>query len=74
MTLVVTGLRRGELEAPRWRDVDFGDGWLTAATGDSKNDKAEPLPLRGDLIEELKAWHAGSGKVDGKTRVFRVPQ
>ncbi|NOX59985.1 MAG: site-specific integrase [Planctomycetes bacterium] len=73
MTLVLTGLRRGELEALRWRDVDLSDCWLTVPAGKAKNRKAEPLPLRADLVTELKEWHTESGKVDGSVKVFRVP-
>jgi len=49
-TLVMTGLRRGELEGLTWGDVstDGPQAWLTVRACVAKNGKAESIPLRPD--------------------------
>lgn len=51
-TLVFAGLRIGELQHLRWRDVDLATGWLRV--GDSKTDAGRRrVKIRGALRDEL---------------------
>jgi integrase len=74
-TLVLTGLRRGELAQLRWSDVRLDDqqAWLTVRPSASKNGKTETLPIRADLAADLRAWQAECGEPAADARVFRVP-
>jgi integrase len=57
-TLILAGLRIGELCALRWRDVDLANGWLTV--GESKTDAGRRrVKLRGALRDELVSVRAG---------------
>jgi integrase len=72
-TLVYTGLRRGELEALEVRHLDL-DGprpCLVLPPSVTKNKRGADLPLRADLVGDLKAWLAATGKT-GPDRVFKV--
>lgn len=52
---LATGLRRAELAALRWQDIDFEAGTLFVAHG--KGDKSEPVAIFGDdAIDALKQW------------------
>ena len=75
MTLVLTGLRRGELDAIRWGDLQLDDPqvWVTIPASVAKNRKADALPIRADLAAELRAWRDGAGKLSDSDRVFNVP-
>lgn len=55
-TLLLTGLRRGELLGLRDRDVDLTDGLLTVLKG--KFGKTRFVPLAADLTERLRAYRA----------------
>ena len=59
-TLVLTGLRRGELASltigQLYLDEDLP--YAELAAGDSKNREAATLPLRADLAADLRAWLA----------------
>ncbi|MGD8452198.1 MAG: tyrosine-type recombinase/integrase [Phycisphaerae bacterium] len=75
-TLVLTGLRRGELAALLWGDLSL-DGkapTLTVRAAVAKNRKAETLPIRADLAESLRAWRADCGDGAASGPVFRVPK
>lgn len=48
-----TGMRKGEILALRWRDVDLVKGTLRVE--DSKNGEKRSLPLTGRALEALKA-------------------
>lgn len=81
-TLVVaacyTGMRRGELLALRWSDVDLVDGWAMVRT--SKNGKPRKVPVRGPALNALLEYKAGIDEERGnvvdihasKRRVFGV--
>ncbi len=75
-TLILTGLRRGELADLRWADLDLDDtqAWLTVRASISKNGKEETLPLRNDLAQALKAWRVESGNPGDGAPVFVVPK
>ncbi|PQM53759.1 site-specific integrase [Mycolicibacter virginiensis] len=70
-----TGMRRGEVLALRWRDVDLKRGVVTVAgtlsgTGkalrreaSAKTDSSHrPLPLSADLVAALKLWQGEQAK------------
>jgi integrase len=72
-TLVLTGLRRGELEALEVRHLKL-DGLrpcLTLPPAVTKNRKGADIPLRPDLVGDLREWIAATGK-GGEDRVFKV--
>jgi len=75
-TLVLTGLRRGELAGLTWGDLDLNgsSAWLTVRAGMSKNGKTETLPVRADLADGLRAWRADCGNDADTARVFKVPK
>lgn len=56
-TLLATGLRRAELAALRWADVDFENGVITVAHG--KGDKTRQAAIYGETgaaLDALRAW------------------
>ena len=54
-----TGIRRGELTAIRWSQVDFESGFITLERGETKNDEARSAPIiDGDMRELLLAAKA----------------
>lgn len=54
-TLLLTGLRRAELRALKWRDVDFANGVITVRHG--KGDKAREVAIYSQAaLEALRAW------------------
>jgi integrase len=49
-------MRRGELAAIQWPQVDFESGYITLEKGETKNDDARSVPiLEGDMCELLMA-------------------
>lgn len=54
VTAANTGLRRGELGALTWGDVDLDEGVLTVRASIAKSKKAAHLPLHPDVIRELR--------------------
>jgi len=76
-TLVLTGLRRGELEKTRIRDVDLDPAGpnirLPATT--TKNRKAATIPLRADLASDMEAWLSGLEEgTSSDAGLFTVPK
>ena len=59
-TLVLTGLRRGELASITvgQLDLDADPPSLVLAAADEKNREGSTLPLRADLAADLRAWLA----------------
>ena len=55
ITLLKTGMRRGELFNLKWKDVYLTDGYLSAT--DTKNGKSRHIPLHPALHQTLKAWN-----------------
>jgi len=56
VTGYITGLRRGEITAIQWQQVDFEAGMITLDKGETKNDEPRSVPiLDGDMRELLVA-------------------
>lgn len=81
-TLVLTGLRRGELASLTIESIilDEASPYAILAAGDEKNRKGSEIPLRADLVAELRHWIADkrksfSGRSDefGQQPLFSVP-
>lgn len=67
-TLIMAGLRIGELCALRWRDVDLANGWITV--GESKTAAGRrKVKIRGALRDELLTIRAAAS-VDPDAFVF----
>ncbi|MEM7675436.1 MAG: site-specific integrase [Myxococcota bacterium] len=63
-----TGLRRGELFALRWNDIDFSDGSVRVVRsvyrgrlGPTKNGKERTVPMTSTLAKRLKIHRVGRG-------------
>ena len=50
-----TGIRRGELMALRWEDVDFDNAQLVIRAAHSKTAESRVVPLNLDVIESLRS-------------------
>jgi len=51
-----TGLRRGELLALTWRDLDLSGARLTVRAGAAKGGRARVVPLNTEVVRVLRAW------------------
>jgi integrase len=56
-----TGLRRGELLALRWRDVDLGLRMLTVVAASAKNGQTRRVPLNREATDLLTRWRTQQG-------------
>ena len=81
-TLVLTGLRRGELASLTVGAIalDETSPYAILAAGDEKNRKGSEIPLRADLVAELREWIAdkrkafsGSSDEFSQQPLFSVP-
>jgi integrase len=63
-TLVLTGLRKGELASLTvgQLDLDADPPFLVLDAADEKNRQGNSIPLRGDLAADLRAWVAEKAK------------
>jgi integrase len=84
---VLTGLRRGEIESLTIDHLrlDGPTAFLSMKPGDTKNREAVDVPLRADLVDELKQWvelktrsrstlKIKSASIDRNQRLFNVPK
>jgi integrase len=73
-TAILTGLRRGELAALEVRHLTLSGPrpCVTLPGGETKNGEATDLPLRADLVEDLRKWLEATGK-GAADMLFRVP-
>lgn len=55
-----TGLRRGELLALMWKDVNLKTKWLTVAGTTSKNNQTRRVPLNVEAAAILQGWNRQS--------------
>ncbi len=51
-----TGLRRGELLALSWKDVNLHEGILTVRSHSAKTGDTRHVPLNGEALETLQRW------------------
>jgi integrase len=81
-TLVLTGLRRGELASLSIGslELDAPMPYAVLAAGDEKNGQGSEIPLRADLVAELREWVAekragftGSDSEFSNLQLFAVP-
>jgi integrase len=73
LVLVLTGIRRGELQALRWSDVDFVEEVLRVR--DSKTeDGIRSIALPGGLMEALWQWRRQTSYQGDQERVFCNPK
>jgi integrase len=62
---VTTGLRRSELFALKWKDVDFQTKQIHVTRSIVQNvngiwkteSSQKPVPVHDDLVETLRQWH-----------------
>ncbi len=52
-----TGLRRGELFALRWHDVDIGNEIITLRGSENKSGRTRHIPLNSTALQTLTAWN-----------------
>jgi integrase len=55
-----TGMRRGELFAMRWADVDLTRAIVTVRGGDAKSGQTRHIPLNTEAVAVLSAWKTGA--------------
>jgi integrase len=86
-TLVLTGLRKGELASLTvgQLELDGATPYAVLNAADEKNRQGSSVPLRGDLADDLRDWIAdtpaattlrlrrGDNNTDLNRRLFRVP-
>ena len=79
---VTTGLRRSELFALKWQDVDFENRQLRVTrsivnrvVGPCKTESSQkPVPAHDELLEALRQWHKQSRYQSPESWVFASPQ
>jgi integrase len=82
MLAVTTGLRRSELFALKWKDVDFENKQLHVTrsivdrvVGACKTESSQkPVPAHDGLIEVLRGWHHQTPYQSPESWVFASPQ
>ena len=53
----VTGMRRGELMAAQWEDIDLESGFLVVRAANSKTSEGRTIPLNGEAREILRSFN-----------------
>ncbi len=76
LVALMTGLRRNELKELRWSDVDLDSARpvLRVRASTTKNKKAAVIPLRDDLVVELRAIRPASMGPDRRVFHRRIPR
>ena len=57
-----TGMRKGEILALKWSDIDFNNAILTVRWLTAKNEKTRYIPINSTALGILKAWRSQSNK------------
>jgi integrase len=78
---LTTGLRRSELFALKWRDVDFQAKQIHVTRSIVQNvigvckteTSQKPVPAHGDLIKALREWHRQTPYQSSESWVFASP-
>jgi len=65
-----TGLRRGELLALRWNDINFRLAVLSVQATSAKTGQTRHVPLNEEAIDALKQWRVQNPDVSGIDKVF----
>jgi integrase len=65
-----TGLRRGELLGLTWEAVNFPAKLLTVTSATAKSGHTRRIPLNGEALAVLKAWHDRQAKPGADALVF----
>jgi integrase len=65
-----TGLRRGELLALRWRDINFRLAVLSIQATSAKTGQTRHVPLNDEAVTTLKRWRSQSPDGSGIDKVF----
>jgi len=68
LLLLLTGMRKGEVIALRWEDVDLVENQITITAAIAKSRKSRVIPLRPELIDILKR------QAKKKSLVFPAPE
>lgn len=79
---VTTGLRRSELFALKWKDVDFENKQIqvtrsivNSVVGSCKTESSQkPVPAHDELLVALRRWHEQSRYQSPESWVFASPQ
>lgn len=79
---VTTGLRRSELFALKWKDVDFKNKQINVTRsivdrviGAYKTETSQkPVPAHDDLVEVLREWHQQTPYKSPENWIFASPQ
>ncbi len=65
-----TGLRRGELLALRWKDINFRLAVLSVQATSAKTGQTRHVPLNDEAVKTLKQWRTQNQDVSGIDKVF----
>lgn len=65
-----TGLRRGELLALHWNDINFKLAVLSVQATSAKTGQTRHIPLNSEAVDTLKQWRAQCPEAAGIDKVF----
>lgn len=64
LTLLSTGMRKGEVLGLKWDSVDFHRGFIQIAAQDAKSGKARSVPMSPALFETLRDLHVAGASAE----------
>lgn len=70
LTLLHTGIRRGEAFGLTWADVNLGRATMTIRGETSKSGQSRVIPLNTTILDALKTWRGQQEDVSADARVF----
>lgn len=73
VTLLHTGLRRGEALALTWGDVDLRRATITVRGETAKSGQSRTIPLNSTVLDALTTWRQGSASHGASDIVFANP-